>query len=249
MVCEAPFGNLCFCHFSQEWEANIHNCSSSTSKHLPPSIPLSANWLVIRDREIANLCDAPEYLNRIRYLSLPQNKVSNICDGFITAIHNSQKLKWLNLGGNSLTSINSQIKSLDNLEKIWLGDNKFHCDCSMTWMITWLNNFTTPTGDYTIVDYENIKCYSGMMKGTPVYKLNEVKMGCYPKLSTLQKVGMGIGVVVAGFIIILLLVIIIKRSREAKFLMYYYFKLDTVPKDDKDENVDDMEYDAFFCYR
>ena len=25
--------------------------------------------------------------------------------------------------------------------------------------------------------------------------------------------------------------------------------LDTVPKDDKDENVNNMKYDAFFCYR
>ena len=195
------------------------------------------------------MCDAPEYLNRVWYLSLPQNKVSSICDRFIKTIHKSQKLKWLNLAGNSLTTISLQLKSLDNLEKIWLGGNKFHCDCSMTWMITWLTNFTTPTGDHIIVDYKHINCYSGMMKGTPVYKLNEVKMGCYPKLTTSQKVGMGIGVFVAGFIIILLFVIIIKRSREAKFLMFYYFNLDTVPKDDKDENVDNMEYDAFFCYR
>ena len=40
-----------------------------------------------------------------------------------------------------------------------------------------------------------------------------------------------------------------KNPREIKFLMYCYLKVDTVPKDDRDENVDNMEYDAFFCYR
>ena len=53
----------------------------------------------------------------------------------------------------------------------------------------------------------------------------------------------------ALIVIIVLVTIIAKNSREAKFFMYYYLKLDTVPKDDKDDNVDNMQYDAFFCYR
>ena len=172
VACEESIGNICSCHFSQEWETNISNCSSSSPQYLPPSILPYANWLVISNSDITQLCDAPEYLNRVWYLSLQQNKISNICDGFIKAIHKSKKIKWLNLAKNSLTAISLQLKSLNNMEKIWLGSNKLHCDCSMTWMISWLNNFTTSAGDHIIVDYKSIKCYSGLMKGVPIYKLS-----------------------------------------------------------------------------
>ena len=37
-----------------------------------------------------------------------------------------------------------------------------------------------------------------------------------------------------------------RNPREAKFYMYYYLKVDTVPKDDKNEKLENMQYDAFF---
>ena len=115
-------------------------------------------------------------------------------------------------------------------------------------MIKWLNNFKRPTGEHVIVDYQDIKCQSGSMKGLPIYVLTEVIMGCYPaKLSTAQKVGIGVGTGIA-FILMICVLYMAKNPREVKFLMYYYLKVDTIPKDDKDENVDNMEYDAFFCY-
>ena len=40
-----------------------------------------------------------------------------------------------------------------------------------------------------------------------------------------------------------------RKSREVKFFMFYYLKLDTVPKDEENENLERIEYDAFFCYR
>ena len=108
----------------------------------------------------------------------------------------------------------------------------------MTWMIGWLNNFTTPKGKRIIVDYKDIYCQSGMMKDLPIYILNEVTMGCYPpKLTTIQKIGIALGAG-AGLVIILVILLVSRNPREVKFLMYYYFKLDTVPKDDKNENVD-----------
>ena len=131
-----------------------------------------------------------------------------------------------------------------------MSENPYHCDCEMTWMVGWLNNFTTITGDHVIVDYKRLKCHSGLMPGKPIYQLDKVAMGCFPPELTLwQKVGIGIGAGTACFVITILITWNLKRSREFKFFMYYYLKLDTVPKDDKDENVDNMEYDAFFCYR
>ena len=50
----------------------------------------------------------------------------------------------------------------------------------MTWMIEWLNGFSTYLNGPIIADYNEMICHSGMMKGQPIYQLNEVKMGCFP---------------------------------------------------------------------
>ena len=139
------------------------------------------------------------------------------------------------------------------MQKIWLAENPFHCQCSMTWMIGWLNNFTTTTGEHVIVDFQHVTCHSGLNIGEPVYKLDEVDMGCFPKELTLwQKVGIGVGSGVAGLVIIALSALAIKRSRDIKFFFYYYCKWMIcvgVPRDDKDEKLDNLKYDGFLYYR
>ena len=190
------------------------------------------------------------YLKSIGYLNVNSNKITIMNGSFMSALLQSQTLKWLNLAFNDITNLPVNVQNLTHLEKIWLSGNPFHCDCEMTWMIGWLNNFTIPSKEHVIVDYQDIKCHSGKMKGKPIYKLNKVDLGCFPsRMTTLQKVGIGLGAMLALIVIIVLVTIIAKNSREAKFFMYYYLKLDTVPKDDKDDNVDNMQYDAFFCYR
>ena len=131
---------------------------------------------------------------------------------------------------------------------MWLSGNPYQCDCSMTWMAGWLNTFTTPLGQHIIVDFKELICETGMAKGMPIYQLNEIDMGCFPsKWTTAQKIAVGIGTGIAVIIIIVLL-IVTKRSRELKFLLYYHLKLNTIPDDDKNENVENMKYDAFFCF-
>ena len=48
-------------------------------------------------------------------------------------------------------------------------------------------------------------------------------------------------------VILVITIIVKKRTREVRFLMYKALNL--VSALDKDEDVDGMEYDAFFCYR
>ena len=110
-------------------------------------------------------------------------------------------------------------------------------------MTEWLNHLTISTGDHVIVDYKDLKCQSGKMKEKPIYKLDKGQMGCYSRYTGDEKIALGIGVAIFSLIILLLLVI------SGEFFFNYYLKLDTLPKDDIDENVDNMEYDAFFCYR
>ena len=138
--------------------------------------------------------------------------------------------------------------NLIHLEKLWLSENPYHYDCSMTWMAKWLNDFKTSAGEYVIMDYQNVTCYSGMMIGKPIHKLNEIDLGCFPSNFTFwRKVGIGSGIGVVLIVILVIIIIISKRTREIKFLMYNRFNLISVL--DKDENVDGMEYDVYFCYR
>ena len=63
----------------------------------------------------------------------------------------------------------------------------------------------------------------------------------------MQKAGVGIGASVAIVIIIVILVAT-KRSHEMKFLLHYHLKLNMLPDDDKNENLDNLKYDGFFCF-
>ena len=247
--CDSYSEHTCYCHYLLTFRANVYNCSHGNEKRLPPSVPHGTNWFLLQRNHIFELNSNFEYLSSIWFLDLKFNNIRFISDTFIDTVKKGTAIKWLDLSDNNLARIPSTIQKLTFLEKVWLDGNPFHCDCSMTWMIGWLNNFTTPKGQHIIVDYKDIYCQSGRMKDLPIYVLNEVTMGCYrPKLTTMQKIGIGLGAGVA-LVIILVILLVSRNPREVKFLMYYYFKLDTVPKDDKNENVDNMDYDAFFCYR
>ena len=102
------------------------------------------------------------------------------------------------------------------------------------------------------MDYQDVKCSSGKMKGFPIYVLTEVLMGCYPyKLTKLQKIAIGIATGIAGIIIFILVKIVIRNSRDIQFFFYYYFvwcKYFDFTQDDKTEKLDHMKYDAYLIY-
>ena len=199
------------------------NFSSVAYKALPSAIPSYTEMISFENNAMEHISKSAEYFSNIKYLDLRNNRIAFLPKFF---------------------------KQLTNLERLWLSGNKFHCDCSMTWMIDWLNNYTITFREHIAIDYKDVKCYSGKQKGHSIYLLNQVKLGCYPsKWSLKEEALVGVGTAIALLIIGVLLSIMAQRSREVKFFMYYYLKLDTVSKDDKDENLTNMEYDAFFCYR
>ena len=137
---------------------------------------------------------------------------------------------------------------LYQLDKIWLSDNPYHCDCEMTWIVEWLNTYTAASGQHIIVDFDNLTCQSGIMKGKTISTLNTVEMGCFPgELTLFHKVGIAIGAGVALIIIGVLLFFTAKRSREVKFILFNKFNLNTIA-DDKNENLNEIQYDGFFCF-
>ena len=193
--------------------------------------------LAVRNGNLTKLCRTFAYFKTLKGMGLRNNNITRICKSFAETLE------------QGYLEINKKSK----LEMIWLSENPFHCDCSMTWMIGWLNNFTTPDKQHIIRDYQQIRCHTGLMKEKPIFVLNAVDMGCFPSKWTIwQKVGVGLGAGVAGLVILGLTALVIKRSRDIQFFFYYYFKWCTcfgVPRDDKKEKVQDLLHDAYLSYR
>ena len=192
---------------------------------MPTSVPNFTNWVILRNKSLYNIDGFRRYLLKVKFLHLGENILNSINDSFLFHFQNNISLTWLNLTRNKLTRLPSKMQELNNLEKIWLSGNPFHCDCSMLWMIGWLNNFITPRGYHVVVDYQDVRCHSGAAVRIPIYKLNDVILGCYLKgLTIWQKVGIGAGSGSSGLIIIVLVVFIIKRSRTMQFFIFYKSK-------------------------
>ena len=241
---------VCMCYYNETLFSNIYNCSQTSQIALPSMVLDYTDRVLLQNNYIDSVSGYFQYIDKIEFLNLEHNKLSSLPDTFVAQINNSKTFKSLNLANNNLITLPRTVKTLVNLKQLWLADNPFHCDCSMILMIGWLNNFTTSTGKHIIMDYLEVKCKTGKMAGYPIYLLNEVRLGCFPSQWTIwQKVGVSTGSVILVCIIIALVIVVVKQSREYQFMIYYYLRLDTIPKDDPQENIDNMEYDAFFCYR
>ncbi len=213
----------CFCYFDIKSENNIFNCSHMPLSRFPP-LPANTQTLLLTDTKLKEVT------------------VKNI-----EQINEVGSVKIIHFDDNFIRTMPKQIESIENVDEIYLGGNPFLCDCDMTWMIGWLKRRVNSTGNSLVGDIRNTKCDSGKYNGLPIYLLSDVLLGCYPhSLTTLQKVAIAIGALVT-VLIFSLITVAVKKSKEVKFLLFYYLRLKTLPKD-KGEDVKNKEYDAFFCY-
>ena len=247
--CETGHGQSCLCFYNVITRTNVQNCSSLNLHNIPSSVPKFTDWLILENNNVRHLDSFHTNLGTTSFLNLRRNKISSITTSFFMTLSEIKSLKWLDLSDNKLKHLPPKIQEVTTLEKVWLHSNPLHCDCDMTWMIGWINKFIVITRERIVVDHAQVKCHSGKMRGQPIFKLNQVDMGCYPHDWTLQQkpiVGLSASI---GTIIIVAMVIIGLYSRRGRFFLYYYLKMGTIPRDDKDEDLENIEYDAFFCYR
>ena len=165
----------------------MQNCSSLNLHNIPSSIPHFTDWLILENNHVRNLDSIHTNLGTISFLNLKRNKISSMTNSFVKNLSESKSLKWLDLSDNKLKHLLPEIQEVTTLEKVWLRGNPFHCDCDMTWMISWINKFIVITRERIVVDHAQVKCHSGKMRGQQIFKLNEVDMGCYPHDWTLQQ--------------------------------------------------------------
>ena len=245
-------GNHCTCYYNQRNKANIFTCSGLHITKLPGNAPRYTNWIEVIKTNVTELCGTYPYLQpdavNVTRLDLTGSKVGKICDGTLDSILHTSHLKWLNLAENNLTEISQTFSSKSNhLERLWLAGNPIHCGCNMIWMIDWIGNATAPSGGRLVQDYQDVICGPGLQAGTPVYKLNRVDMGCFPKhlpSSTIIILAAFGGFIIFGLAVLTLLH---KNRVRVRWLMYKHFG--TLIGADNEENLNDMEYDAFLSYR
>ena len=92
----------------------------------------------------------------------------------------------LDISQNNLETLPQKIQELKSLQQIWLSGNPFLCDCTMTWMIDWLSNATTPSGEHVVADYTEVTCHNatGSWGHQPIYQLSATEMACYHENTT-----------------------------------------------------------------
>ena len=239
--------NNCSCYYSLEHQANIYNCSSMNLTALPPSVQPGTNWLAVPSNNLTSLCMDRSYLSDLQYMDFSTNSITKVCDSFLQALKQSdQSPITLNLSNNNLTSLPKAISNM-NFSELHIGHNPYHCDCLILWMRDWLIRLSTSHANPNfVVDCRDAVCHTGEMMGTPVYFLDQGKMGCSSTPS--QTLTLSISLPALFLVITVLIVITAKYMDAIKFLIYLKFDV-LIGSDDVTEDINAMEFDAFVTYR
>ena len=236
-------GTRCQCYYVQD-VGNTLNCSSRNLTSLPSNteVPNITDYLNLSKNNINVLDGNQNYTRTIFGIILSNNTISDIKDEFLENLENG-KIEVLDLRNNSLKRLPHKITNLSTLREIWLSNNPFVCDCDMLWMKNWMETFNK-SGKMVVRDYYALQCVNGL---GPVYDLDPVKMGCFPRGLTLwEKILIGLSVIIA-IAIVIAIIAISRRWEEVKWFMYLHF--DILGTSDKKDDLEHAENDALVSYR
>ena len=190
-------------------------------------------------------------MSNITHLNLFSAKIEFICQETLHEILHYSNIELLNLARNKLQIIpymfNETIsQQKTTLKKLYFGGNPVKCDCDMLWLISWLNN-TRVSGERLVQDYQDVICTGGILDGIPVYKLDKVKMGCYPeKVATWIVVAASI---IGGLLLMSVIIAIIIHRKWNAIRWIIYKNFDKILGDpDRKEDIENIEFDAFLSY-
>ena len=166
------------CNYFFEEAATVLNCSNTNITSLTElRIPNETMWLVAKSNNIPRL-DWSKNLSHIQHLDLQNSKIKFITDSIFSKIKITKKTTFLNLANNDLKSFPKTLNGT-HFSEVYLAGNPIDCNCDMLWLTNWLNATEVRR---MVKDYKLVLCAEGKWNGTQVYKLNPVRMGCYPKI-------------------------------------------------------------------
>lgn len=181
----------------------------------------------------------------LKRVVLHNSRVHSFCPQFLDTL-SKMHLEVLDLSGNNLTKLPRKFEDIHFANSIFLSNNNFTCDCDIIWMIDWFNNFTTSKGERIVKDFKEVRCHTGQKVGTPIYLLDSVKLNCFPPEFAVWKIAVIVSVGALLLLSMLVAVVVIKRSREVRWIIYKNFNKLVKAKDD--DNVDELEFDAFLSF-
>ncbi len=218
---------------------------------MPEAIPAFTNSILLNNSSMTQICGTYQYftlpVNRTLHLSIQHSSLAYICEDTLEEI--LHRATSVNLKSNKLQHLSSNWKTTQsNISSLFLAGNPIECGCEMLWMPNWLENAMSSKGRRLVPDYKDVICASGAEIGKPVYKINPVTMGCYPKETktwvVIVSCTMG-GLLLSASVI---LVIIHHQWKLVRWLVYKNFdKLLGDP--DRNEDISDMTFDAFISFR
>ena len=218
-------------------------------RQLPNLVQANTTWFINMNSNMKELCGSFGYINSLTLLDVSSNKIHSLCSDFVSNLNNIKHDRLLiNMQNNNLQSLPKEIQSMHSRTRFLISKNAFQCGCDMLWMVTWLNNATTPSGGHIVNDYKDVLCYSSNMVTTHISTLQASHLGCYDKILTTPAI---IGITCAGFIIIIIIsgvIIGVKRWREIRWVVYKNIGV-YITRKQTSEDLEGIGFDAFISYR
>ena len=232
----------CSCFYNSEEDLNVFDCSFRNFTELLTTVPPNTNWLDLSGNRIRTLCKMFANFNNIQHIDLSYNNISVVEKSFVTVMKDIKNITYLNLESNAITTLPETITEVTSIKKFMLSRNPYQCNCDMLWMQKWIYKLSTSPKENFILDYKNITCASELMFGTPIYELDDDAMDCVLKWYWIVVFAC---ISVALFVTAAL--VLHKNWEKLKFFLFVHF--DILTTDDGVENLEEMLYDAFICYR
>ena len=245
-VFPVPCLHRCNCHYFQEEDAKVFNCTAVNLTSMPETVQNETTWITLSENNIQAITSSYKYIQNITHLDLRQMKLETISWKFVDDIVESMSLKYLNLADNFLRVLPNQVLQMKFVREFYISGNPYECNCHTIWMKDWLHNLTKSGSNQSVVDFEQAKCseHSSLMPGKPLYELDAELMGCIPVPSPFKQV---IPTSAAVLLIALVTALTILNWELIKYTLFMTFGVSI--NDDDPEDLLKMDYDCFLLNR
>ena len=203
----------------------IIDCRKKHLDRILTKMPKGPLELWYSDNCISQISPRP-YMQQVRVLNITNNRVSQLDDKVIPYFKN---LRILDLRSNALTYLPESVKKLHQLEKVYLLNNSFVCDCKAKNMIHWIRD------NNVVIDGQSITCDIQNEKKI-ITEITEDEFACSKDVNRHNYDPLYISCMII-FLSVVLFFLYVYRL-ECKVLLYIYFGLH--PFDNKDEKRNEI---------
>ncbi len=238
------------------------DCSTCHLKKLPQlnmdGFSFRIEVILMSNNQISDLCETgPKDINgkntyglyfpippNVELMDFRNNSLKSICDDFFRKLDHSNHthLTRLDLRHNQLTTLSKYVVSnqfrLDFV--ILLEGNRFLCTCDNIWT---LKDWIVVQTDEWLPDLKSVECRD--KKGKRFVDIKQSDVNCNTS-SMWQNVTIGMATTVG--ILIFIGVYLYRVKSKVKVWLYMKFGWHPLDKGDNDNDITDMDYDAFISY-